>query len=158
MTEKSIKKMKCPVCLMDFDFRAMINGLCPTCQHQLEDVFQVDRSKKMAIERPIQKVAEDWTLLDRAYDMIDGEVFGDLDSIFSYYVLDEIESNINSYPIEQLSEIGVDLDMIMYCLKLAKEQELKQFEKYFGSVQIMRNLSEMIDLRMNNYLYGDDEE
>ena len=158
MTEKSIKKMKCPVCLMDFDFRAMINGLCPTCQHEVEDIFQVDRSKKMAIERPIKKVAEDWTLLDRAYDMIDGEVFEDLDSIFSYYVLEEIESNLNSYPIEQLSEIGVDLDMIMYCLRLAKVQGLTQFEKYFGNIQKMWDIGEMIDVRMNTYLYGDDEE
>ena len=112
----------------------------------------------MTTEKPIQKEGEGWTLLDRAYDMIEGEVFEDLDSLFCYYALEEIESNIIKYSIEELSEIGIDLDMIIYCLRLAKEQGLTQFEKYFGNIQKMWDIGEMIDVRINAYLFGDDEE
>ena len=108
-------------------------------------------------DRPIKKKHADWTLLDKAYDLIEDEVFNDLDNLFSYHDADAIENELEEYTQEDLAETGSDLEMIVYCLELAKEQGIKKFEKYFKDIERFKKLSDKIADKIDEILYGDEE-
>ena len=48
-------------------------------------------------KRPIRKKHDGWTLLDRAYELIEGEVFEDLDSIFLHHDVEEVEKQFDEF-------------------------------------------------------------
>ena len=56
-----------------------------------------------------------------------------------------------------MAETGSDLEMIVYCLELAKEQGIKKFEKYFKGIERFKKLSDEIADKIDEILYGDEE-
>ena len=112
---------------------------------------------KMSSKRPIKKKHDGWTLLDRAYELIKGEFFDDLDTLFSHHDVKEIDANLEEFTLEDLAETGSDLEIIAYCLELAREQGLKRFENYFKDIKRFRELSDIIADKIDERLYGGKE-
>ncbi|MHA1641511.1 MAG: hypothetical protein ACTSVX_02130 [Promethearchaeota archaeon] len=108
-------------------------------------------------KRPIKKKHDGWTLLDKAYDLIEDGVFDDLDALFSYYDIDETDAELDEFDAQELAETGSHFEMMRYCLELAREQGIKRFENYFKDIERIKRLSNIMADMIDKILYGDEE-